>query len=63
MVYMLWMLRLCYSAHQLGQEKELYKDQWAIKNDQGDVIKEKEGLGLQNTISEYGLGWFLLKID
>jgi hypothetical protein len=49
------MLRLCYSAHQLGQEKELYKDQWAIKDGQGDIIKEKEGLGLQNTISEYGL--------
>jgi hypothetical protein len=63
MVYMLRMLRLCYSAHQLGREKELYKDQWVITNDDGVVIKEKEGLGLQNTLSKHGLGWFLPKID
>lgn len=63
MVYMLRMLRLCYSAHQLGREKELYKDQWAITNNNGVVTKEQEGLGLQNTLSDYGLGWFLPKID
>ena len=28
MVYFLRMLRLCYGAHQLGRERELYKDKW-----------------------------------
>jgi hypothetical protein len=57
------MLRLCYSAHQLGCEKELYKDQYIITDDNRVVTKELEGLGLQNTLSDYSLGWFLPKID
>jgi hypothetical protein len=63
MVYFLRMLRLCYGAHNLGQERELFKDRWEVKDDKGDVLEVKEGLGLQRTISSHGLGWFLPKID
>jgi hypothetical protein len=63
MVYFLRMLRLCYGAHKLGQEKELFRDKWEIKDENGDVLEVKEGLGLQRTISYYGLGWFLPKIN
>jgi hypothetical protein len=45
-VYFLQMLRLCFGAHQLGREREVYKDQWAVKDDDGNTIQEKEGLGL-----------------
>jgi hypothetical protein len=57
------MLRLCYKAYQLGQEKELFKNKWDIINDNGAILQQKEGLGLQCTISKYGLGWFLSKIN
>jgi hypothetical protein len=45
MVYFLWMLRLCYRAHQLGWEREVYKDEWEVKDKDGNVVQEKEGLG------------------
>jgi hypothetical protein len=63
MVYFLRMLRLCYGAHNLGQERELFRDKWEIKDENGDVLEAKEGLGLQRTISYCGLGWFLPKIN
>ena len=57
------MLRLCYGAHQLGRERALYKDKWDVEDDSGNVVQEKEGLGLQDTIRDCGIGWFLLKIN
>jgi hypothetical protein len=50
MVYFLQMLRLCYGAHYLGREREVYKDKWNVEDDKGNVVQEKEGLGLQKTI-------------
>jgi hypothetical protein len=63
MIYFLRMLRFCYGSRQLRQEKELWKDKWDVKDKDGVVLEKKEGLGLQKTISEYGLGWFLPKIN
>ena len=63
MVYFLRMLRLCFRAHELGRERELYRDKWTLKSQDGTIEQEKEGLGIQNTISDYGLAWFLPKID
>jgi hypothetical protein len=63
MIYFLRMLQFSYGSRQLPQEKELWKDRWEVKDKHGVVLKKKEGLGLQKTISEYGLGWFLPKID
>jgi hypothetical protein len=63
MVYFLQMLRLCYGAHQLGRERALYKDKWDVEDDDGNVVQEKEGLGLQDTIRDCGIGWFLPKIN
>ena len=57
------MLRLCYGADELGQEKEVYKDEWVVKDNLGNVVQEKEGLGLKETIQDYGIGQFLPKID
>jgi hypothetical protein len=34
-----------------------------VKDKDKVVLKKKEGLGLQKTISEYSLGWFLPKIN
>jgi hypothetical protein len=63
MVYFLRMLRLCYGAHQLGRERELYRDKWEVKDKHGNVVQEKEGLGLEETIQDSGIGWFLPKIN
>jgi hypothetical protein len=63
MVYFLWMLRLCFRAYELGREKELYKNKWTIKSKDGTIEQEKEGLRIQNIIADYGLAWFLPKID
>jgi hypothetical protein len=30
----------------LSQERELFKDKWEIKDENGDVLGAKEGLGL-----------------
>jgi hypothetical protein len=34
-----------------------------VKDNDGNVVQEKEGLGLEETIQDYGIGWFLPKID
>jgi hypothetical protein len=46
MVYFLRMLHLCFRAYELGWEKELYKDKWIIKSQDGTIEQEKEGLGI-----------------
>ena len=50
MVYFLRMLRLYYGSHQLGREREVYKDKWEVRDRDGNLVQEKEGLGLQETI-------------
>jgi len=49
-VYFLRMLRFYYGSHQLGWEREVYKDKWEVKDKDGNLVQEKEGLGLQETI-------------
>jgi len=44
------MLRLYYGSHQLGREREVYKDKWEVRDRDGNLVQEKEGLGLQETI-------------
>jgi hypothetical protein len=63
MIYFLRMLQFSYGSRELRQEKELWRDKWDVKDKDGEMLQKKEGLGLQKTIAEYGLGWFLPKID
>jgi hypothetical protein len=44
-------------------EKELYKDKWVVKSQDRALEQEKQGLGVQSTIAEYGIAWFMPKID
>jgi len=44
------MLRFYYGSHQLGWEREVYKDKWEVRDRDGNLVQEKEGLGLQETI-------------
>ena len=63
MIYFLRMLQFSYGSRELRLEKELWKDKWDVKDKNKDILQKKEGLGLQETISKYSLGWFLPKID
>ncbi|KAF2626745.1 hypothetical protein BU25DRAFT_342766 [Macroventuria anomochaeta] len=54
-------LRFCYSSNILAQESLLYKDRWEKDEEQQKVVVE--GFGMQQTIEQCGLGWFLPKFN
>ena len=61
MVIALRALRFCYGSSMLNRESLLYKDRWDQMRERGPVVKE--GLGMQETMANCGLGWFLPKIN
>jgi len=54
-------LRFCYGSNLLQRESLLYKDRWEHIRDLRPVVKE--GLGMRDTMTRCGLGWFLPKIN
>jgi hypothetical protein len=61
MVVALRALRFCYGSNMLMRESLLYKNRWEKTNGLRTVVKE--GLGMQETMEQCGLGWFLPKIN
>lgn len=61
MVTALRALRFCYGSNLLQRESLLYKDRWEHVRNQRPVVKE--GLGMRDTMTRCGLGWFLPKIN
>ena len=61
MVTALRALRFCYGSNLLQRESLLYKDRW--ENIQNGKPVVKEGLGMRDTMTRCGLGWFLPKFN
>ncbi|KAJ4330976.1 hypothetical protein N0V95_009970, partial [Ascochyta clinopodiicola] len=61
MVIALRALRFCYSSNMLAKESLLFKDCWERTRGTGLVVRE--GLGMQQTMANCGLGWFLPKFS
>lgn len=61
MVIALRALRFCYSGNLLRKESLLYKDRW--ERTRGTDVVVREGLGMQQTMANCGLGWFLPKFS
>ncbi|KAJ4330306.1 hypothetical protein N0V95_010077 [Ascochyta clinopodiicola] len=54
-------LRFCYGSNMLAKESLLFKDRWERTRRTGLVVRE--GLGMQQTMANCGLGWFLPKFS
>ncbi|KAH8799181.1 hypothetical protein F5884DRAFT_640457, partial [Xylogone sp. PMI_703] len=61
MVTALRALRSCYGSYLLSAESLLVKDKWEQKSPRSTI--SREGLGMEVTMNQYGLAWFLPKID
>jgi hypothetical protein len=61
MVTTLRALRFCFSNNLIQRKSLLYKDRWESLRNKKSVVKE--GLGIQEIIERYALGWFLPKIN
>jgi hypothetical protein len=61
MVVALRALRFCYGSSLLSAESLLYKDRWEQRR--GADVVVKEGMGMQETMEQCGLGWFLPKFN
>ncbi|TGO31397.1 hypothetical protein BHYA_1028g00010 [Botrytis hyacinthi] len=61
MVTALRALRFSYGSNLLQQESLLYKDRWEHMRDSRLIVKE--GLGMEDTMTRCGLGWFLPKFN
>jgi hypothetical protein len=61
MVIALRALRFCYGSNMLAKELLLFKDRW--ERTRGADLVVREGLGMQKTMANCGLGWFLPKFS
>lgn len=61
MVIALRALRFCYGSNLLQKELLLFKDRW--EQTRGTDVVVREGLGMQQTMADCGLGWFLPKFS
>jgi hypothetical protein len=61
MVLALRALRYSYSSTLIQRESLLFKDQWQVKRKGKDI--QLEGIGMAVAMAQYGIGWFLPKIN